>query len=227
MKRMRRTLTLCRRFLVERGFECKYACKNKGLFCILCTGAFFLCLQSVLCSCSLDYGQRAVSSANVPEFAFYGAEFTRIENNMPKLYMKAAKLEQYGGTDAMYVQDAVFTLYDGENVRMEGSCALLSAERNEKRYHFFSHIDIKDYEKNAEVQAENLRWDGTGETLDGGKDDAVSISVSNDNGTVIQVQGTGFSARGIDVTYAFEGKVSGTIETAEAAGNAEQVQSAE
>ena len=77
------------------------------------------------------------------------------------------------------------------------------------------------------MQAENLRWDGTGETLDGGKDDAVSISVSNDNGTVIQVQGTGFSAHGIDVTYAFEGKVSGTIETAEAAGNAEQAQSAE
>lgn len=163
-------------------------------------------------ACSLDYGTASQAQVQSPEFIFYDVRFIRIENNTVKLQTDAAKLEQYSGIDAMYGEKVRFVLYDDRGkVSVDGSCALLSADRENELYHFFSGIDMYSQEHRARVSADNLRWNGKREILDSGKKDRVRIIMETENGTRFETAGTGFIAQKKDRSYSFSGGIEGTL----------------
>lgn len=173
----------------------------------------FLCIHT---ACSLDYGTTSQTQVQSPEFIFYNVRFTRIENNTPKLETEAEKLEQYSGIDAMYGEKVRFVLYDNNGkISVEGSCALLSADRESELYHFFSGIDMYSKEHRARICADNLRWDAKNEILDSGKKDSVRIIMETENGTRFEVQGTGFIARKKDRSYSFSESIAGRLSDTE------------
>lgn len=177
---------------------------------------FGLSFLFICTACSLDYGTASQAQVQSPEFIFYDVRFTRIENNTVKLETDAAKLEQYSGIDAMYGEKVRFALYDNNGkISVEGSCALLSADRENELYHFFSGIEMYSREHHARVSADNLRWDAKKEILDSGKKDSVRIIMETENGTRFETNGTGFIARKKDRSYSFSEAVEGKLSETE------------
>ncbi len=173
---------------------------------------FGLSFLFICTACSLDYGTASQAQVQSPEFIFYDVRFTRVENNTAKLETEAAKLEQYSGIDAMYGEKVRFALYDNNGtISVEGSCGLLSADRENELYHFFSGLEMYSQEHRARVSADNLRWDAKKEILDSGKEDSVRIIMETENGTRFEVQGTGFIARKKDRSYSFSETVEGGL----------------
>ena len=163
-------------------------------------------------SCSLDYGTTSQAQVQNPEFIFHNVRFTRVDRNTTKIETAAGKLEQYSGINAMYGEDVHFILYDERgNTSVEGSCALLAADKEAEMYHLFSRIRIYSREQRARISAENLRWNGKSEILDSGKQDKVRIEVETENGTQLETEGTGFIARKKDLSYAFAGNIRGSL----------------
>ncbi|MGI5174475.1 LPS export ABC transporter periplasmic protein LptC [Treponema sp. OMZ 840] len=172
----------------------------------------FIAALLCICGCSLDYGQASQAQILSPEFVFYDARFTRVQNKKIKLKLQADKLEQYTGMDVMYGQNVHFALYDERGQSsLTGNCMLLSADKDNKVYHFFSNVYIKSYEYRAEISAQNLRWNEDTEILDSGKNDFVGISVEKPNGARIQIEGKGFSAYKKDRSFRFSENISGTL----------------
>lgn len=171
---------------------------------------FFLMFSLMYTGCSLDYGTTSQAQVQSPEFIFYDVRFIRVENNTAKLQTEAAKLEQYAGIDAMYGEKVHFILYDDRGkISVEGSCALLSADRENELYHFFSGIDIYSREHRARIFADNLRWNEKLQILDSGKRDRVRISMETAGGTQLEAEGTGFIARKKDLSYSFSKGIEG------------------
>lgn len=186
-----------------------------------------LCILYVFTSCSLDYASTDDAKSSSPEFIFYNANFTRTEENKQTMHMMATQLEQYSGLDAMYLKNASFTLYDSDlQPSITGSCELLSADMDKDIYHFLGSVHIMSYEHDVEVTAQDLRWNNKTEILSSGFSDNVRIVAgsgktlittdnadTNDNETQtrIFIEGTGFSAKGIDLSYSFDGKITGNI----------------
>ncbi|WP_428770964.1 LPS export ABC transporter periplasmic protein LptC [Treponema sp. HNW] len=170
----------------------------------------------MLSSCSLDYETTSQAQVQSPEFIFHNVHFTRVDRNTAKIETSAAKLEQYSGINAMYGEDVHFILYDERgNTSVEGSCALLAADKEAEMYYLFSRIRIHSREHRARISAENLRWNGKSEILDSGKRDRVRIAVETETGTLLETEGTGFSARKKDLSYAFAGNIRGSLYEAE------------
>jgi len=157
--------------------------------------------------------------------------------------MTASQLEQYSGLDAMYIENASFTMYDSDQEpSIIGSCGLLSANMDTDIYHFFQDVHITSYEHDAEVTAENLRWNENTEVLSSELADTVNIStgsgktLTNANNldntatkdgfvgkkTRIFIEGIGFSAKGIDLSYSFTGSITGSIIEETAGSSSEQ-----
>lgn len=196
-----------------------------------------LCTLAIFASCSLEYANIDATKSSSPEFVFYDAEFTRTEDNKKLVEMNATQLEQYSGIDAMYIEDVVFTVYDSDKkASITGSCNLLSADMENDIFHFFGDVTITSYEHDAKVTAQNLRWNNKTEILSSGLTDAVRISTGSgqtleatnnvtepvvlspegilsdsQKQTLITIEGTGFSARGINLSYSFDGPVTGSI----------------
>ena len=171
----------------------------------------FLCVSG----CSLDYGRTDASQAQIvsPEFVFYDAGFTHVERGETKLRMEAEQIEQYTGAGTMYGKNVSFTVY-GDNAQpsLTGSCSLLSADRENKLYCFFSGIRIKSFQHRAEITADSLRWNEKTSVLDGGKDDEVGVSLETETGSRITIRGKAFSAHKDDLSFAFGESVSGEIQ---------------
>lgn len=193
----------------------KYPAAYKKALRILSEGFLFgfLCINT---ACSLDYGTTSQAQVQSPEFIFYDVRFIRVEHNSAKLETEAAKLEQYAGIDAMYGERVRFVLYDDNGkISVEGSCKLLSADREKDLYHFFSGIDMYSQEHRARVSADNLRWNGKREILDSGKKDRVRIIMETENGTRFETAGTGFIAQKKDRSFSFSGGIEGALFEAE------------
>ena len=188
----------------------------------------FCALSALQPSCSLDYGQASQVQIASPEFIFHDAEFTRVERNKAKVTVRAARLEQYRGTDSMYAKDVSFTVYDDkQQPSVTGSCSILAAEPENKKYYFFSHVHIASTEHRARISAENLCWNEETLTLESGKQDKVRVLVETDEGTLIETEGTGFISRQKDLTFAFTQDVSGSVTEKKPADKTEVPQSRE
>ena len=176
----------------------------------LCFAALcFLCVSG----CSLDYGRSSQAQIVSPEFVFYDAGFTHVERGETKLRMEAEQIEQYTGADSMYGKNVSFVVYgDNSEPSLTGSCSLLSADRENKLYCFFSGIRIKSFQHRAEITADSLRWNEKTSVLDGGKDDTVNVSLETETGSRITIRGKAFSARKDDLSFAFGESVSGEIQ---------------
>ncbi|MFC2420133.1 MAG: hypothetical protein ACFNOL_03525 [Treponema maltophilum] len=176
----------------------------------LCFAALcFLCVSG----CSLDYGSSSQAQIVSPEFVFYDAGFTHVERGKTKLRMEAEQIEQYTGADSLYGKNVSFAVYgDNSEPSLTGSCSLLSADRENKLYCFFSGIQIKSAEHRAEITADSLRWNEKTSVLDGGKDDTVNVSLETETGSRITIRGKAFSARKDDLSFAFGESVSGEIQ---------------
>ncbi len=144
---------------------------------------------------------------------FYDAGFTHVERGETKLRMEAEQIEQYTGAGTMYGKNVSFTVY-GDNAQpsLIGSCSLLSADRENKLYCFFSGIRIKSFQHRAELTADSLRWNEKTSVLDGGKDDEVGVSLETETGSRITIRGKAFSAHKDDLSFAFGESVSGEIQ---------------
>ena len=178
--------------------------------------AAVLCsLPFIAAGCSLKYseGQKNVD-AEVPEFVFANADFSRWEKNQKMLSMRAQTLEQYkgGGT---YADSVSFTAYaDDGSAETEGSCALVAFDPQQKMYSLYDGIELTNAPRNVTIAADELRWDGNTEQLTSRRTDTITMKK---NGTI--VRGSGFSASGVSNRFIFTGAVSGTVETDE---NAEE-----
>lgn len=155
--------------------------------------------------CSLKYGTTYQDEANVPEFVFSDAVYSRYEDNSLTTQLSASRLEQYGDGKSMYAKDVDFKVQEKDGtVKTEGSCGLLSSNSEDKKYALYD--DIKIYNKNDDmlVTADTLKWDGKSEQLVSSRNDMVSIKKG---GTVLH--GSGFSASGVSKKFSFTGVVTG------------------
>ena len=177
--------------------------------CLCFAALCFFCLGG----CSLDYGRSSQAQIVSPEFVFYDAGFTHVERGKTKLRMEAEQIEQYTGADSLYGKNVSFAVYgDNSEPSLTGSCFLLSADRENELYCFFSGIQIKSAEHRAEITADSLRWNEKTSVLDGGKDDTVSVSLETESGSLITIRGKAFSAHKNDLSFAFGENVSGEIQ---------------
>ena len=177
--------------------------------------AVLFSLPCIAAGCSLKYseGQKNVD-AEVPEFVFSDADFSRWERNQKTLSLRAHTLEQYksGGT---YAESLSFTAYaDDGSAETEGSCGLVAFDPKQKMYSLYDGIELTNAPRNITIAADELRWDGNTEQLTSRRTDTITMKKS---GTIIR--GSGFSASGISNRFVFTGAVSGTVETDE---NAEE-----
>ncbi len=174
---------------------------------------------SLISGCSLDYFTHDEEEKVLPEFVFYDVSFTRLENNKNSTEMTMGQLEQYSEEAFSAGKEAQFILYnESGGVSVLGQCDLMSMDTEKDEYYFFGNVAITSHDHNAQITADNLRWIGSEEEFSAGLDDVVRISVGDiegDNekitGTSLFVEGTGFSASGIDFSYSFDGPVSGRI----------------
>ena len=177
-----------------------------------------LFVAAVLCSlpfiaagCSLKYSESQKNvDAEVPEFVFANADFSRWEKNQKMLSMRAHTLEQYkgGGT---YADSISFTAYDDDgNAETAGSCGLVAFDAKQKIYSLYDGIELTNEPRDVRISANELRWDGNTEQLTSRRTDTITMEK---NGTV--VRGSGFSASGVSNRFVFTGAVSGTVETDE------------
>lgn len=177
--------------------------------CLCFAALCFLCLSG----CSLDYGRSSQAQIVSPEFVFYDAGFTHVERGKTKLRMEAEQIEQYTGADSLYGKNVSFAVYgDNSEPSLTGSCFLLSADRENELYCFFSGIQVKSAEHRAEITADSLRWNEKTSVLDGGKNDTVSVSLETESGSLITIRGKAFSAHKNDLSFAFGENVSGEIQ---------------
>ncbi len=176
----------------------------------LCCGALAL-----LCaSCSLKYATTYQDEANVPEFIFSDATFTKYEDDKQKLSLSAGALEQYSDGNSMYARDVEFTLLKTDGtVETEGSCTLLAADSKEEKYTLYDGIHIHNKKEDLEVTADTLRWNGKSEQLTSSRNDMVTIK----KGKTTMI-GSGFSASAVSKQFAFTGVISGTFDEDDAEG---------
>ena len=162
-------------------------------------------------SCSLKYGTTFQDEANVPEFVFTDAIFSRYEDNTPSMQLKAGRLEQYGDGKTMYAENVEFKVMEKDgSVKTEGSCGLFSANSEEKKYTLYDNIVIDNKIDEIQVSCDSLHWDGKTEQLTSGKNDLVTLK----KGTTT-LHGSGFSASGISKKFKFTGVVTGEYNSEE------------
>ncbi len=177
-------------------------------------------------SCSLKYDQEEIFSNSAPEFTFKGLELNRIEEGKHTATLTAQKLEQYRDDDAIYASNVAFTIYNSDaKISVTGSCSLLSADAHNKYYFLDGDVDVNSHEQNIQVKADRIKWNGKTEQLVSGEDDNVTIGTGvmdnsdeyarpvNPVSSRINIEGTGFSASGVSMSYVYENHVQGTILT--------------
>lgn len=159
----------------------------------------------ILSGCSLRYNSAYQDEANVPEFIFTDATFTKYEDSTKKLALSAGTLEQYSEGNSMYAQDVSFKLLNKEGeIETEGSCNLLAANSDAEKYTLFDEIKVKNIKEDFEVSADTLRWNGKSEQLTSSRNDMVSIR----KGDTFMI-GSGFSASAVSKKFSFTGVISG------------------
>ena len=158
-------------------------------------------------SCSLDYGKNIDAEESVPELLFANADLKTYNDGKLSVELKANRMEQYSTNNILYAVNVVFNTWNKkQEADTEGSCDLLTADRDLEQYTFLHNIKIYNRTQNTRILAQNLHWDGKTEQLTSGTTDM--ITVSKDKTTLT---GSGFSASGISGKFRFTGKVRGTI----------------
>lgn len=159
----------------------------------------------IISGCSLRYNSSFQDEANVPEFIFTDATFTKYEDSTKKLSLSAETLEQYSEGNSMYAKGVSFKLLNKEGeIETEGSCNLLSANSDAEKYTLFDDIKVKNIKEDFEVSADTLRWNGKSEQLTSSRNDMVSIK----KGDTYMI-GSGFSASAVSKKFSFTGIISG------------------
>ncbi len=159
----------------------------------------------IISGCSLRYNSSFQDEANVPEFIFTDATFTKYEDSTKKLSLSAETLEQYSEGNSMYAKGVSFKLLNKEGeIETEGSCNLLAANSDAEKYTLFDDIKVKNIKEDFEVSADTLRWNGKSEQLTSSRNDMVSIK----KGDTYMI-GSGFSASAVSKKFSFTGIISG------------------
>lgn len=159
----------------------------------------------IISGCSLRYNSSFQDEANVPEFIFTDATFTKYEDSTKKLSLSAETLEQYSEGNSMYAKEVSFKLLNKEGeIETEGSCNLLAANSDAEKYTLFDDIKVKNIKEDFEVSADTLRWNGKSEQLTSSRNDMVSIK----KGDTYMI-GSGFSASAVSKKFSFTGIISG------------------
>ena len=181
-----------------------------------------LCAAFVLTSCSLNYGSGTSAEVVIPEFTFDDVTFNRIEDNVHIIETKADRIEQYRDNTTTYIKNARFRTFSktDRQVETEGSCGLLSADTENKRYMLFNNITLINHVRDLEIIGASLSWSGSTEQLTSGRNDRITIRRTLNNSQSV-LTGTGFSASGISGSFSFAGGVSGQQDTAPAASAAD------
>ena len=163
-----------------------------------------------LASCSLNYGEAVNTQSSVPEFIFRGASYKRYEEKKLSMELNADTIEQYKTDSSSFASNAQFRMWNKNgSLETEGSCKLLGMNSQQKLYTMFTDIVLKNHDKNMEIRAQNLKWNGTNEQLVSGKNDTVYLKKDD-----LEREGKGFSASGISKSFAFTDSVSGSMSTA-------------
>ncbi|MCR5494656.1 MAG: LPS export ABC transporter periplasmic protein LptC [Treponema sp.] len=180
--------------------------------------SLLLIIVLIFSGCSLRYNSSYQDEADVPEFIFTDATFTKYEDNTKKLSLSAASLEQYSQNNSMYAKDVSFQLLNkaGE-VETEGSCHILAANSDDEKYTLFDQIKVKNFKEDFEVTADTLRWNGKSEQLTSSRNDMVSIKKGD-----TFMMGSGFSASAVSKSFSFTGVISGEFTKDEENNEAEE-----
>lgn len=170
-----------------------------------------LCIAAavVLASCSVKYAEGEQSAEEeTPEFMFSDAKMQRIEEGEVKVALKASAIEQYKDGNSNFARNVEFSTMTGEEVNAEGRCELLCADTDKEEYILFGGISLSNKEHGFDITADSLKWDGKAKQLNGTVNGTMSI---RKGGTTIS--GSAFSASSTNGAFAFEGAVSGEVET--------------
>lgn len=173
------------------------------------TGLSAVLLISLLSvSCSLKYSEGLSVDEVIPEFSFSNSVMTRYENKKKKLEMNVGQLEQFKDGNSMYAKDVVFSLFEDDDVSMEGSCTFLGANTKTEIYELYESIKIYRKKDDMKISGRSFHWNGKSEQLTAGRNDTVTVEKDG-----MVVRGSGFSASGVSSSYIFNSIVTGNIET--------------
>ena len=172
---------------------------------------YFLMSTAVmlLFSCSLNYTTEVSTESVVPEFSFTNMVLRRYTDDSIEMEITADSMEQYKNNGGNYILNAKFKTWDKDSVLQTwGKCSLLGVDSIKETYTLFNDIVINNYENDIEIHASALKYDGKTESLTSGEDDNVYIKRKG-----VEIEGSGFSANGIDQSFSFAKLKSGQIET--------------
>lgn len=171
----------------------------------------FILFSIFLFSCSLEYEKEENPENQTPEFVFYNANYTKIENNKKKMKMNADQIEQYKSDSFSFISNARFTTFDKEEKEDTiGKCNLISADTTNEKYIMFGNIELNIISEKTNIFAEILNIDKKNEQITSDINKEVQIKKED-----IDVKGCGFSSSGISKTYSFLSNSSGTMITKE------------
>ncbi len=162
-------------------------------------------LFSTFFSCSLNYLNSESSEADVPEFIFTNASFSKYENGKRTTLLTASTIEQYKDNGSTFAGDAAFkTFSKDEELETEGKCSLIFADTEKEKYTLFGNIDVNMLEQKTRILAENLKFDKKSEQITSSVNGSVSV-IKDD----LSISGKGFSASMISKSFYFSDSVSG------------------
>lgn len=156
------------------------------------------------------------TSGAVPELIFSDVEFVRVQNNHVTLKAKADSLEFFSEENTSYGRNVSFELFSkNEGFEASGKCGLLFADNKNDIYMLLNGVEITNYAKAVQLEANNLRWNNATEQLVADKNESVKVirKPEHDRSSWLVAEGTGFAASMLRMEYTFANSLSGTIDT--------------
>ena len=164
--------------------------------------------------------------SHIPELVFSDARFVSYDEGRVSMILETSLLEQYQNDSALYGSQVHFTTYNEEGeLSAEGSSQMISANSSQKLYSLLGDVEIESFEENMIVRTDSISWDGRTEQLVTGSTDTISIKKGTSeespktgagekkegSSNRIEMEGSGFSASGLTMSFQFTGPVAGTI----------------
>lgn len=169
-------------------------------------------------ACSLDYGTNEINESSSPDFIFYNNTFYRVENNIPRVKVEAALLEQYVDEEMLYGKNVSFSVFNSNKEKeIIGFCNYLRANTEIEEYQFYENVQLQSYQQNIEIFSNSLRWNNKAEIISTEKNQPVTLifgglESSSTDSTKTIVEATGFRLSISDVSYSLSGPIKGSME---------------
>lgn len=170
---------------------------------------FFIFLMT---SCSLRYEKKQVTESDRPDFIFQDVKFVRYEKKEKTLAFSAENLEEYTKSNSLYAKKLSFFIFENNELSAKGTSNYLSADQKNEVYSFIDDVSFESRPNDFFLKTKNLKWNAKNEQLVSGKNDTVHITRQIENGSSVDIYGSGLKLDTSDYSFSIRYHAEGCIE---------------